>query len=495
MTYHDVPTERAEEIRAMSAPELKLEALKLTDECDKLARYAKRTETQENRYSEALDEREFIDLQVRKNDLAESVRSGKAFVVGPNTGKDDSRWSANVNLRSAGKAWQVRDNADGDEVRGRAVDALEGIGATDEIIQRALDTMLEQSRFAQENNELARRIAVCSSPEYARAFAKLAVDPVSGHNSWTSAERAAWDKMLEARAAMAVGADATGGFMVPTHLDPTIILTNSGTSNVIRSISRQVTLASQTRWHGVSSAGVTASYDAEATEVSDDSPTVAGPTIDTFQGQAFIRASVQAFDDIANLQSEALRLFADAKDRLEETKFTVGVGSTEPTGVFTTIAATTASRVVSTTAATIGVVDLDAVYKAVPARHRRVAHWLANPTYTLAVKALGTAVSASYSGDLRDPAAGRIHGLNMVESDDAPATQTTTALDSEILLGDFSQFVIVDRLGASAEFIPHLFATANGRPTGERGMYFRFRNGSGVVNTNAFRLLCDKTSA
>jgi HK97 family phage major capsid protein len=355
--------------------------------------------------------------------------------------------------------------------------------------------MLEQARHPQEQNELARRIAVCSNPDYARAFAKLAVDPTSGHNSWTGAERAAWDAMLEARAAMAVGSGATGGYMVPTHLDPTIILTNAGTSNVIRSISRQVTLASQTTWHGVSSDGVTASYDAEAAEVSDDSPTLVSPSIDTFQGQAFIRASVQAFDDIANLQSEALRLFADAKDRLEETKFTVGAGSTEPTGVFTTIAATTASRVTSTTAATIGVVDLKAVYRAVPARHRRVARWLANPLYTLAVKDLGTAVNASFSGDLRDPSASRWYDLPVVESDDAPTTQTTTALDSEILLGDFSQFVIVDRLGATAEFIPHLFHTSNNRPSGERGMYFRFRNGSGVVNTGAFRLLVDKTSA
>ena len=62
-----------------------------------------------------------------------------------------------------------------------------------------------------------------------------------------------------------------------------------------------------------------------------------------------------------------------------------------------------------------------------------------------------------------------------MESDDAPTTQTTTALDQEILLGDFSQFVVADRLGSSAEFIPHLFSTSNGRPTGERGMFFTWR--------------------
>ncbi len=85
------------------------------------------------------------------------------------------------------------------------------------------------------------------------------------------------------------------------------------------------------------------------------------------------------------------------------------------------------------------------------------------------MKDLGTSVNASYSGDLRDPAASRWYDLPVVESDDAPAVVTTTALDSRILLGDFSQFVIVDRIGADAEFIPHMFSTSNGRPTGERG--------------------------
>jgi HK97 family phage major capsid protein len=452
------------------------------------------TPAQQKRFDALTSERAELAEKLRKHEAIRSAADDPHRVIEPGSGAA-TRWGASVKHRSSGRAWNVRDTQDGEELRGRALDALEGIEASDESIERALDAMIGQASHPEEQNELARRIAVCSSPDYARAFAKLAADPVSGHNSWTSAERAAWDKMLEARAAMAVGSGATGGYMVPTHLDPTIILTNDGTSNVIRMISRQVTLSAGSVWHGVSSDGVTASYDVEATEVSDDSPTLSNPSITTYQAQAFVRGSVQAFDDIANLQSEVLRLFNDAKDRLEETKFTVGSGTDEPTGVFTTIAATTASRIVSTTAATIGVPDLKAVYLDVPARHRRKSTWLANPLYTLAVKDLGTAVSASYSGDLRDPAASRWYDLPVVETDDAPTTQTTTALDSEIMLGDFSQFVIVDRLGATAEFIPHLFGTSTGNPTGERGVYFRFRNGSGVVNTNAFRLLVDRTSA
>jgi len=452
------------------------------------------TSKEQTQYDALLAEREELREKVSKHDdIARGAKDSRRRVDAVRTNDNPKR--VNVNYRSAGKAWQVRDNADGDELRGRAVDALEGIGASDEAIERALGAMYDQADAPAENNELARRIAVCSSPDYARAFAKLARDPISGHNTWTGAERAAWDAALEARASMASGAGATGLFAVPTHLDPTVIITNDGSSNVIRSISREVSLSVGNTWNGISSDGVSASYDTEASEVSDDSPTLAQPAIDAHMARAMVVGSMEVFDDIPNLQSEVLRLFHDAKDRLEETKFTVGSGSGEPTGVFTTIAATTASRVVSTTAATIGVVDLKAVYRAVPARHRRVARWLSNPLYTLAVKDLGTAVNASFSGDLRDPAASRWYDLPVVESDDAPETQTTTALDSEILLGDFSQFVIVDRIGASAEFIPHMFSTANNLPSGQRGVFFRFRSGSGVVNTGAFRLLVDKTSA
>lgn len=400
-----------------------------------------------------------------------------------------------VILKSSGRPWQVRDQRDGDEVRGRAVDALERLGVEDAAIERCANVMEAQSTAPQEQNELARRIAVCSSPDYASAFARMARDPITGHSQWTSKERAAWDAMLEARAALSIGTTSTGQALVPTHLDPTVILTNNGSSNVMRQIARTVTISEGSAWHGVASQGVTASYDPESQEVSDDSPTFVQPTIPIVMARALVRGSIEAFDDLANIEAEVGRMFADAKDRLEEASFSTGNGITAPHGVWHALNATTSIQVVSTTAATIGLVDIDRLYKAVPARYRRRSSWLANPLYTLAVKDLGTALSASYSGDLRDPAASAWLGRPVYESDDAPSTQTTTALDNEVILGDFSRYVIADRIGASVEFIPHLFSTANNLPSGERAMFFRWRNGADVVDSNAFRLLVDKTSA
>lgn len=315
----------------------------------------------------------------------------------------------------------------------------------------------------------------------------------------------AWSKMItgrafemteEERTSMSVGSNTNGGFLVPTHLDPTIILTNSGTSNVIRGISRVVTLTEGSTWNGVTSAGVTASWDAELTEVSDDTPTFARVSISVIKAQALVQASIESFEDISSLASDVLMLFADARDRLEGAAHATGSGSTAPVGIFTALDANTNVEITSTTAATIGEVDIHSVYRQVPVRWRGRGTWLTNPLYSLAVKRLGTAVSSSYSGDLTAPVSERWLGRPVVESDDAPTTQTTTALDNEIVFGDFSNFVIVDKPGSfSIEFIPHMFNTTTNLPDGRRAWYAYWRNGSDSVNDVAFRLLQDKTSA
>ena len=329
----------------------------------------------------------------------------------------------------------------------------------------------------------ARNLLARSSDVYADAWQKYA----TGREMELTSEE---------RAALSVGSNTNGGYLVPTHLDPTVILTNDGTSNAIRAISRVVTLTTGNTWNGVTSAGVTASWDAELTEVSDDSPTFGNPSIDVHKAQAFVQASIEAFEDIDGLAGDVLMMFADAKDRLEGAAHAVGSGSDQPTGIFTALDANTNVEITSTTAATIGKVDLNTLYRSVPVRFRGRSSWLMNPVYALAVHDLGTAVSASYSGDLREGPAGTILNRPVVESDDAPTTQTTTVRDNEIIFGDFSNYVIVDKPGSTAiEFIPHLFNTTTNLPDGRRGWYMHFRSGADSVNDLAFRLLQDKTSA
>ncbi len=321
----------------------------------------------------------------------------------------------------------------------------------------------------------------------------------------TDVYASAWAKMMtgrdftmtnEERAAIAVGTNTQGGLLVPTHLDPTMILTNSGSSNAIRAISRQVTLTSGNTWNGVTTAGSDFSWDAELAEVSDDSPTFVAAGIPTFVGAGFVQASYQAFEDIENLGNDVMMLFADGRDRLEGTAHATGNGTTQPQGIFTACDANTNVEVTSTTAATIGLVDLQGLRRSVPVRYRGKSTWVMNPVYADAIAALGTAVSASYSTNLTEAPTTKLIGLPVVETDDAPSTQTTTVRDNEIVVGDFSQYVIVDKPGSTTlDFIPNLFNTSNNLPDGRRGWYMRFRSGAEPTNVLAFRLLQDKTSA
>jgi len=301
----------------------------------------------------------------------------------------------------------------------------------------------------------------------------------------------------EERAALTIGTNANGGFLVPTHLDPTIILTNDGSTNAIRQIARVVTLTEGSSWNGITSAGVTASFDALGAEVSDDSPNnFARPNIPVHKAQALVQAYIEAFEDINGLASDVVMMFSDAKDRLEGAAHCTGSGSNQPTGIFTALDANTNVEVTSTTAATIGLVDLQGLKRAVGQRFRGRGTWVYNPVYGDAIKALGTAISASYSTDITMDNTERLLGRPVVETDDAPDTQTTTVKDNEVVFGDFSNYVIVDKPGSVAiEFIPHLFNTSSNLPDGRRGWYMHYRSGADSVNDLAFRLLQDKTSA
>lgn len=331
----------------------------------------------------------------------------------------------------------------------------------------------------------AANILARSRPEYSEAFAAV----VTGTPVALLEE--------ELRAALVVGTNANGGYMVPTHLDPTIILTNAGSSNVMRPLATVRTLTTGNVWHGVTSAGVTASWDAELAEVSDDTPTVGTQSITPLKAQAFVQASVEALQDIAGLESDVMALFADARDRLEGAAHMTGAGSTTaPLGLFTAINASSSLQTTSTTAATIGEVDIHALYRALPVRWRGRGTFVMHPLYALAIKRLGTAVSSAFSGDLTAPVTDRILGRPVVESDDAPTTQTTTALDQEIVFADLSAYTIVDMPGGtSVEYVPHLFHTDNNLPKGVRGWIMYWRTGAGMPNLAAGRILVDKTSA
>ncbi len=415
---------------------------------------------------------------------AEQVEAVRSFAIPGQRTVERSQAPAVVVKRSAEEVLEDRSTTGRERTR-QLADALlrsnehKTSGQADD--ERHFEAVVKRHAA---DHKWAENILARSTDIYADAFSKV----VTGREMLLDNEE---------RAAVAIGTSTQGGLLVPTHLDPSLMLTNNGSMNELRSANtRKVTLTEGNVWYGVTTAGVTASWDAELTEVSDDSPTVASATITCYKAQAFVMASIEAFQDIAGLQGDVLSLFADAKDRLEGAAFMTGSGSSQPFGLFTVINASSSLKTTSTTAATIGEVDLHALFRALPQRWRGRSTFVANPLYTLAVKRLGTAVSSSYSGDLTMPVSERWLGRPVIESDDAPTTQTTTALDQQIVVADLSAFTIVDKPGGfSVEYVPMLFNTANNLPDGRRGWYAYWRVGSGMPNLAAGRILVDKTSA
>jgi HK97 family phage major capsid protein len=367
----------------------------------------------------------------------------------------------------------------GRELRGRALKAIEVDRFLDDTQKQRATTLLE--RVDNRDGVLAKHMLVTGSEDYREAWAKLMtqVSPVL-----TEAEARA----VEAARAMSLSGSA-GGYAIPFTLDPTIILTSDGAINPLRQIAKVVEIVTD-QWNGVSSAGVTAAYAAEAAEVADGAPTLAQPTMDVEKAHAFVPYSIEAGMDIANLAQSVAEMFQDAKDTLEATKFVLGVGSgsDEPTGVVTAVAAVSGSRVAATTNDSFGLPDLYKLVNALPPRHRPNASFLGEGAIYNLIRQFDTSGGAALWETLREGRPNQLLGKPAFEAS-AMDGALGTGDDDILLYGDFRKFQIVDRIGLAVEFIPHLFDTANNLPSGQRGWYAFWRNGAGVLDANAFRIL------
>jgi HK97 family phage major capsid protein len=299
------------------------------------------------------------------------------------------------------------------------------------------------------------------------------------------------------RAAIAVGTNTAGGYLVPTHLDPTLILTNAGARDVVRGISRVVTLVNGANaWNGVTTAGATASWDAELTEVSDDTPPVGPASVPVHSAKSLIQASIESFEDITGLASDVQMLLRDARVRLEAAAHLTGSGSGQPTGIFTALDANTNVELQLTTGRTWTRADIARVTLALGDRWTDSSRFLMNPAILEEIAQLGTALGTNYTTDLTQPYTQQLLGFPITLSHTAPKVNQTTTVDNLLVFGDFSNYVIVDKPGStSIEFIPHMFNTSNNLPDGRRAWYMHFRNGADSVNDLAFRLLQDRTTA
>jgi HK97 family phage major capsid protein len=370
-----------------------------------------------------------------------------------------------------------------------AMYAIERCAKLDGFSQEASLRIEKMLRQTDRDGADARYLAAVGDPDYATAFWKALPNPSTGHLSFTQREAEAMRRVriAEQERAMVDSIGASGGFGLPISIDPSIVLTNVGALNPLREISRVEAISTYT-WRGVSSDGVIAGFGAEATEATDNSPTLVQPSLTTQKGFAFIPFSFEFGQDYPGAQQELVGLLTDAKLVVEATKFLLGNGTTEPGGLLNVggvgglVQAN--SRVQTATTATLAYADWWTLKQAIPVRFLADSMLVWNPVTGDTAYQLSPAGSTTLA--LLMPG-GRQGPIASIETRQLSTLATGATTGTKIAIaGNFQKgFLIADRIGASVEYIPQLFGPANRYPTGQRGLYLWWRVGSTTIGSGS----------
>jgi HK97 family phage major capsid protein len=432
--------------------------LTVTNELEPLLAHDRPTRSQQQRISELTGK--IADLELQR---VRSAMQGGYVEAGTPSGAPDSEATPGTS-----------------PVRGRALTMIERHASpllTDEARQRVT--------VAVENDVTDRTAAYvthAADGAYARAFGALVRDPLNGHRTWSDEELRAFRGVEAMRAALNLN-DASGGFLVPFHLDPNVILTNTGAINPMREVCRVEQITTDV-WHGVTSAGVSAEWLAEAAEAADASPTFAQPGIPTHKGASYVQASLEVSQDASNLDQVLAAMFADARSRKEADAFINGTGVGQPTGLITALVAA-GKTVPSTTADTFASADVVKLLGAVPARWRANSVVIAGFPILAMISQFESGAGARLYPEAAD---GRLINRRLLEVTGMDETITATQTNYLMAAFDPAQFVIVDRLGSVVVFDPNIRGI-NRRPTGEVSWTLYWRSGSDLVSTDAGRVL------
>lgn len=408
-----------------------------------------------------------IEREERRAQVLEAAATAGKPADGARDFQYQRKTETRVDLRTASRG-QVRDAALA------ALERSEDVYDLDDSAKRQAERLIRRG-----DGQVAARVAVTETPEYRSAWMKV----VTGRPDLTSEEGRA---LAEARE-MNITTPGDGGYGVPVFIDPTIILTDQGSSNPFRQIAdwRTITTAD---WKGVSAAGVSWAFETESAAANDISPTLAQPTIHAHKAQGFIPFTIEVGMDYPGFAAEMARLLGAGYDELLVDKLTRGSGTGEPWGIFEACEQAT-SQVTVNTDGGLYAADINKVFVALPQKYRGNASWLMNIDVNQDIQALGDDKLSTQTVNLAAGAIDVLKGRPVYESPYAPTFTGTTGASSIAVIGDFRNFVVAQRAGMSVEFVPHVFDTTTGTPNGQRGWYAWARVGSDSVNDNAFRML------
>jgi HK97 family phage major capsid protein len=461
----------------------------LHDELKALAAKPDATADDEARADAALTEIDTLDVKIERQrkiakvqraeelrEVAESIERGEATIHAPQIMR---RVDTDIDvLRSLPS-----------EQRDAALKTLEvqrGVELSDAQLTQ-VERLVRSENGNTDGTKIAKRLLLTERPAYRSAFVKV-FHALGTEPGLTDDERRA---MAEFRSA-ALSPDSAGGFGVPVLIDPTIILTSQGSSNAVYNAARKVTITTD-EWRGVSSAGVTWSWDGEAAAVSNDAPTLAQPTVPVFKAQGFIPYSIEIGQDYPNFAGEMSRLLVSGYMELLAQAMIVGTGSSQPTGIAVALNATS-SEVLPTTDGAFGAVDVYALWDALPERFRANARWLSSTDTMNDLRRFASGSSnsdANFTVNITQEAVPRLFGREYMTSEYMADFTGTTGQSDYLIVGDFDHYLVAQRAGMNVELVPMLFDVTNNRPTGQRGWYAWARVGADSIVDNAFRMLAN----
>ena len=368
------------------------------------------------------------------------------------------------------------------EVRSLALRAIEEAKALEPEHRASAEKLVRQ--IDTPDGRLARHILITGRDDYRSAYQKL----LAGRPELLlDAER-----MALAESRMSSLTDAQGGYAIPFTLDPTVIDTaaHAGFGHEWRRLADVTTIVTD-NWNGVTSAGVTAYMTGEATEAVDGSPTLGQVSISPKKGEAFVVYTEEVYADWAQYESEIRRMFAIAKDELEDTQFTTGSGTgNNVNGIVTDLVAASTPIVASAGANTFTSPDIYAMENALAKRFRSNAEWLAGrTTYNRIRQFAATTDGADLWERIGAGMPARVLGYPINEAENMDTT-FGSGENYILILGDIRQcYKIVDRVGMTIQGFPSLMGSTNNLPNGTGGLRMVWRYGAKVVNSTAAKIL------
>jgi HK97 family phage major capsid protein len=370
-----------------------------------------------------------------------------------------------------------------DGLRSRALIACDTMDGLEPTTRERLDTMVRSDRTAGE----AKALLALANPSYRSAFDSWLIDPVSAAMRLTAEEGAAWRDVEMFRTAMGTG---NSGALMPLTLDPSIVLTNAGSTSSIRQYAKVKTTFTN-QYREVVSPGTSAEWKVEGAEAADASPAISAADIPVYFSDQSINASFELWGD-TDISQQLGTLIADGFENQENSVFVVGTGSAQPYGALTRVTATTGSRVGPTTASTFTTASMADVFKvrdSLPTRFRNggSAAWVANIAIASVIQQVGisTVGPNAFWSDMRNGSPASLLGFPFLEA--SSMTGTIGSGTNILMLCDWSRYTIADRLGTT--LVIGNMVGPNGRSIASKEVFAFRRYGADLIDVNAGRVL------